>query len=780
VGQTSNPLNKRINLHRSTSSREVITGKTTMELEHFHKHDFANTTIDIIDIVPDIKLRLWWENKHISQFKTVYPFGLNSVMYNMTYGPSYIMDVKNPAVYGQCYLRPKNTGPKLRGKGNNPFKIETFKLKFATFVNEGVQDKPINLKWIRNMVFNIKKRFLHQIWCMCLDLFKKPNYCNNRTFMQIVDLIKFRFMVLNLKIDSSQQKIIEYCTFTFTNKIFNSIGLGRILGNSGNLFPINNIKLKASFKYNLPLGRTLFNYNVISRNLTQDDVVSCNCKLHPDFIDKYHKHVVTGDLFLVSDDNLRSFLGLGTGFRLSSANNKVNVINRVISDLDVFIYKCAVKYSMPICAFAEWRASVVEQFEICVGSSEFKKQLDPTFDKRAMLHSIKKLHQDFAVSYLDKVATNYAFTCKFYYLKLLSECYRDDLQYNKVNTGNNVIVNRIRAFYKKLGLDIKNFKFPYLILIPKLHKNPIKFRTITVGCGTYLELANSKLLSILKHIYIKIKYSGCHIVKNSRDVIKSIEGLDNVKLIKSWDFEDLFNSIVIDDLMSILLNAFERYDLQQFISFAKYKVLLQLVLNETYVSDGKSLYRQSRGISMGGKCSSAMADIFLHTFEQGVLFCNELLFFRYVDDVLVIYCEEAIEIDFSFYPHYLNLIETKPNNDGSIDYLDINLNLTNGLISFCLYDKRDAFPFEVNKLINWNSALHISIYRNIIINQLVRYDYLYSNDSARIKKVTGLLGYTLISGYPYHFIRRIICDYYNWSYVEFNNMIGDDAGSAVL
>ena len=40
-----------------------------------------------------------------------------------------------------------------------------------------------------------------------------------------------------------------------------------------------------------------------------------------------------------------------------------------------------------------------------------------------------------------------------------------------------------------------NFNYPYFVLIPKFHKNPISYRTVTVGCNSYSNSASKILLN---------------------------------------------------------------------------------------------------------------------------------------------------------------------------------------------------------------------------------------------------------------------------------------------
>ena len=78
IGQTSNNLNLRINGHRSDIKNFGKKYKKDFELQHFQKHSFEKIFITIIDEEEDESSRLDKENIHICEYKTLYPYGLNS------------------------------------------------------------------------------------------------------------------------------------------------------------------------------------------------------------------------------------------------------------------------------------------------------------------------------------------------------------------------------------------------------------------------------------------------------------------------------------------------------------------------------------------------------------------------------------------------------------------------------------------------------------------------------------------------------------------------------
>lgn len=50
----------------------------------------------------------------------------------------------------------------------------------------------------------------------------------------------------------------------------------------------------------------------------------------------------------------------------------------------------------------------------------------------------------------------------------------------------------ILSYHTLSGLKNKDFNYPYIVVIPKFHKNPLKFRTMTSGYNTYNTHANTQ------------------------------------------------------------------------------------------------------------------------------------------------------------------------------------------------------------------------------------------------------------------------------------------------
>ena len=77
--------------------------------------------------------------------------------------------------------------------------------------------------------------------------------------------------------------------------------------------------LKVFYSYDMPIGRKIFNYNELLQGLSNEvlrNVVGseCGCS-ESSYLYGPHGHVLTGDLSIVSDTDLRSLMKFGTKYR---------------------------------------------------------------------------------------------------------------------------------------------------------------------------------------------------------------------------------------------------------------------------------------------------------------------------------------------------------------------------------------------------------------------------------------------------------------------------------
>ena len=108
---------------------------------------------------------------------------------------------------------------------------------------------------------------------------------------------------------------------------------------------------------------------------------------------------------------------------------------------------------------------------------------------------------------------------------------------------------------------------------------------------------------------------------------------------------------------------------------------------------------------MGTNCAPLFADLILFCYERDLMLSlsdnNQAEFIeafnstsRYLDDLLNIDNSFFEQMVGQIYPTELQLNKAN-SSDTEAPFLDLNLSITNGIVSSKIYDKRDDFNFEI-------------------------------------------------------------------------------------
>ena len=160
---------------------------------------------------------------------------------------------------------------------------------------------------------------------------------------------------------------------------------------------------------------------------------------------------------------------------------------------------------------------------------------------------------------------------------------------------------------------------------------------------------------------------------------------------------------------------------------------------------------------MGTNCAPLVADLFLFCYERDFMLSlsdnNQTDIIeafnstsRYLDDLLNIdnpYFEQMVR---QIYPIDLQLNKAN-SSDTEAPFLDLNLSVTNGIVSSKIYDKQDDFNFEIVNFPFLDGDVPRSLSYGVYISQLIRFARVCSNVDNRNFFLTAKL---LKQGYRYH------------------------------
>ncbi len=423
-----------------------------------------------------------------------------------------------------------------------------------------------------------------------------------------------------------------------------------------------------------------------------------------------------------------------------------------------------------------------------------------TLNRTEVKHELHELQERFVFVPTDKAGNNISIVCKKIYidslLKEVSFSTDQDVKdgtYVRINDSIDDIVNKHYEDVKNWKADIadKQRQLPFLYWIPKMHKNPPKQRFIAASSCCSTKSTSSiitrclKLIQQAHKIYCdRIKtYTGFQlmwIIQNSHELHDMLS--KKGRNLATYDFSTLYTSIphdkLKDKLKEVITRAFKGMN-KKYITVSNYsakwvnkqtksnliscKLLLDMInwlVDNTYVTVGNSVFRQTIGIPMGTDCAPYLANLFLYAYEFE--FLNSLLkqkefdtlfkfnkCYRYIDNLLAVNNDNLIN-DFKdkIYPPELKL-NCEDKNDQEVTYLDLSLKINKDSILYKLYDKRDKFGFPIVNFPNLTGNIPTGQSYGVFISQLVRYSRCCQNFVDFKERTSNLVERLLKQGFKF-------------------------------
>ena len=575
---------------------------------------------------------------------------------------------------------------------------------------------------------------------------------------------------------------------------------------------------KIFYKLNDPISLRVCNYSKFLSGISEQNVIhiiseDCICSSRSDFVYKPHGHIISGDLSIVENTVLRNFLSKGAKFRVPCTLPRSRIKSDLREAVDNHILKLSKKYKIPVSEFTQWTDEVANRINNRMNhmdSSTLKEASRYAHNWKSCQESIRILQKDFVITTVDKASGNFAFICKKFFLSVLLKELGFDLQsfqpvgnitYSPWSSVLPDIVCDHRVNLKNrfnISCPTADLKLPKLFWVPKLHKDPYKFRFIAGArnCTTKgLSVILNKGLSVVRSHFVAYcdsikKNSGFNFfwsVKSSTEFLGKINNINKVYSVQVFDFSTLYTNLdqqqVVTHLYSlfdIVFNSTSRRYLcvgwnksffakkvyNGYICFdiVKFKEAIQFIVSEVYVTFSGKVFKQVRGLPMGGNCSPLLADLFLSHCE--FVFMKSLLAekkfglarllsatSRYIDDLCIVNYRHFVNLLPKIYPNDL-VAERNGNNDKSTDYLDIKINIVYDRLYTSVYHKVDDFPFPVVLMTFPDSLIPRKMGLHVFASQIIRVLRICSKFEFVIERTQRIASILVKRGYSVKELRR--------------------------
>ncbi len=554
-------------------------------------------------------------------------------------------------------------------------------------------------------------------------------------------------------------------------------------------------KVQVTFRFNPPLAKKFHNYSKTLREVADTNWLqkflqdSCDCSIST-YVYQPFGHVVTGEISILPTYNLQIAFTKGSKFRLPVFLTKDNMLIQLLTIFNDYCCRISKRNKIPIGHFSACKVLFTDLANKRMASLSKHTGTKTTPLTGADWKYLRKFQEKFVIVPADKASDNYIFVCKHYYLQVLCKelgiaqhlgtfAVAGNGVYERVSLDLQSILRNHKAYASYLGFVSKpeDEVLPKIFAVPKLHKTPYKFRFIAGAHKSSIKKPSLLLHRILqflrKHFRnyaaIASRRTGKRFfwsVDNSEAVIQLLNRVKTSKVVFTADFSTLFTNLphaVVRTYLQKLIDLCYKNSGKAYINVTYDKVLyckdlcasnlvggqaflqgelyelLDFVLDNTFVTFAGNVFRQCKGVPMGGNASPLLADLTLAMLEfEYVKNHNPFQWTvaRYVDDLIVLDCLDFLTLAKEIYPNELVLEIVLLGNESH--FLDLHLLLINGEIIIKVFNKVDSFPFKVNRFGYPDNTVPRQSHAAVLYSQLVRYCRICSKKEHFIEKSRDL------------------------------------------
>ena len=743
------------------------------------------------EVDPDMLIiRKKKEDEWIKKLRTIYPYGLNESASEKETDSS----VRHPAV-GKLFPPLPRSSRQYRSRDNRTnhssiLSCEEFFEKLDTLIRTDLHN---TFNEIRKMLNIAKKKVLKEI---AFQIMERDNFTFHENRFQIyeyiLDVIDTKFLKEEepIKKRKAPKNVIS---IQFVNKGLEDIHVSKIF-RSPEVTSLLPEALKGeddipscTMKLDPPIRSKILNYKetVSSLKICVDEDVSfvenlptCDCS-NSEFCDPHHKHIVSGDLRIISNVKLRKLFSKGPNYREPKMLNYRKCKQSIESSISSSITHLASKYSIDVEAFSAWKRKILDLVENRIRILNQRKVpsvTKPVLKDEEVIASLAELHRKFVVVPIDKASNNVALICKrFYIQKLLNEVGVPGNQsptYELSEEDPENIVHNNALLCEKFGITLEERlkALPFMYWLPKMHYNPPRARFIIASSTCSTKPLSKITSSIFKHIFNQVRnfhkksyfyknYNRFWVIENSAPVIEKMTQINakrNAKDISTYDFSTLYTKLPHDDLIQNLNEivdfAFEggkrKKGNRKYLTVSRFsaywtkkkkgdnsftkqqiKQLVTHLIKETYFQIGNLLFKQCIGIPMGIDPAPFWANLHLYAYEYK--FIKSLMSVdkpramrfkfasRFIDDECNL--NDGGEFGRSFRSIYPSELELKCEHQGThATFYDLEINIVDAIFVYKLFDKRDDFPFFIVRMPDLGGNIPNHVFYGAIMSEFLR------------------------------------------------------------
>jgi len=226
--------------------------------------------------------------------------------------------------------------------------------------------------------------------------------------------------------------------------------------------------------------------------------------------------------------------------------------------------------------------------------------------------------------------------------------------------------------------------------LPKVHKEGTPFRIIVSSVNTTLDSFADYLQRIL-HKSLPLAQSH---VKNSFELFNTLLGkkVPENHLLVSLDVKSLFTNIPSELVIEAINNRWLYIEKFTKIKKKEFILAVKFLLDSTFFTFDKIIYKQIFGSPMGSPISPVLADLVMQDLERKAIDKLDFslsFYYRYVDDILLLTPAEKVDSILNTFNNIHDRLKftVEYEKNRSISFLDLNLSVNNDVLYIDWYKK---------------------------------------------------------------------------------------------
>jgi hypothetical protein len=241
----------------------------------------------------------------------------------------------------------------------------------------------------------------------------------------------------------------EFMVADYVNGLVDKIDFKSMLKKHSNLFPGSKAynRPDISYRYMNTIRSKIVNYK------NPDKDAECHCSEYPqEYVDTNHNHIMTGDLNIITNEELRSLISKGLNYRENQRPDKLKTLQAYQGSIDEYIEKMSNRLSLYKTVFTPWKTELLKNIKLKLDKMHLYNY-NNVLSKIENRDFLSKLQDHFVFTPVDKAGNNVSVICKKFYYEILNNEVNNSGNFEYLNVNQQNLVDKVNTYVRDNKLN---------------------------------------------------------------------------------------------------------------------------------------------------------------------------------------------------------------------------------------------------------------------------------------------------------------------------------------